>query len=72
MNVLPFDKQVAIISALTEGCSIRTTERLTGVHRDTIMRLAARVGFGAIEPSSDSAALPVELTRTRREHIMNL
>jgi IS1 family transposase len=49
MNVLPFDKQVAIISALTEGCSIRTTERLTGVHRDTIMRLAARVGFGAIK-----------------------
>jgi IS1 family transposase len=49
MNVLPFDKQVAIISALTEGCSIRTTERLTGVHRDTTMRLAARVGFGAIK-----------------------
>jgi IS1 family transposase len=49
MNVLPFDKQVAIVSALTEGCSIRTTERLTGVHRDTIMRLAARVGFGAIK-----------------------
>ena len=37
MNVLPFDKQVAIISALIEGCSIRSTERLTGVHRDTIM-----------------------------------
>ena len=39
MNILPRDKQVAIISALTEGCSIRSTERLTGVHRDTIMRL---------------------------------
>ena len=47
MNILPFDRQVAVISALTEGCSIRTTERLTGIHRDTIMRLAARVGFGA-------------------------
>jgi hypothetical protein len=44
MNVLPFDKQVAIISALTEGCSIRAVERLTGVHRDTIMRLGLRVG----------------------------
>lgn len=44
MNVLPFDKQVAIISALTEGCSIRTVERMTGVHRDTIMRLQLRVG----------------------------
>ena len=49
MNVLPFDRQVAVISALTEGCSIRSTERLTGIHRDTIMRLAARVGFGDIK-----------------------
>jgi hypothetical protein len=49
MNVLPFDQQVTVISALTEGCSIRAVERLTGVHRDTILRLAARVGFGAIK-----------------------
>lgn len=27
-----------------EGCSIRSTERITGVHRDTIMRLIVRVG----------------------------
>ncbi len=46
MNILPFDKQVAAISALTEGCSIRATERLTSVHRDTIMRLGVRVGEG--------------------------
>jgi len=46
MNVLPFDKQVRIISALTEGCSIRSTERLTDTHRDTVMRLSARVGDG--------------------------
>ena len=46
MNILPFDKQIAAISALTEGISIRATERLTGIHRDTIMRLGARVGEG--------------------------
>lgn len=46
MNVLPFTKQVEVISALTEGMSIRATERLTGIHRDTIMRLGARVGTG--------------------------
>ena len=46
MNVLPRDKQVEIIAALTEGCSIRAVERLTGVHRDTIMRLGTRVGMG--------------------------
>jgi hypothetical protein len=46
MNVLPFDQQVRIIAALTEGCSIRSTERLLEVHRDSIMRLSARVGQG--------------------------
>ena len=44
MNILSFDKQVAAISALTEGVSIRATERLTDMHRDTIMRLGLRVG----------------------------
>ncbi len=46
MNILPFDQQIAAISALTEGVSIRATERLTGIHRDTIMRLGVRVGEG--------------------------
>ena len=46
MNILPFDKQIQAISALTEGCSIRATERLTGTHRDTIMRLGVKVGEG--------------------------
>jgi IS1 family transposase len=46
MNILPREKQMAVISALTEGCSIRATERLTGIHRDTIMRLGVRVGDG--------------------------
>jgi hypothetical protein len=46
MNILPFDKQVAVIAALTEGMSIRSVERLTGIHRDTVMRLSVRVGLG--------------------------
>lgn len=49
MNVLPRDLQVQIIAALTEGCSIRAVERLTGVHRDTIMRLGVRIGLGCEE-----------------------
>jgi hypothetical protein len=36
MNILSRDKQIAVISALTEGCSIRSVERLTDIHRDTI------------------------------------
>jgi len=43
MNILPRDKQVEIG---TEGCSIRAVERMTGIHRDTIMRLGFRVGVG--------------------------
>ncbi len=49
MNNLPRDKQIEIIAALSEGMSIRAIERLTGVHRDTIMRLGARVGRGCAE-----------------------
>jgi IS1 family transposase len=44
MNALPRLKQQAIIHLLVEGNSIRSIERLTGVHRDTIMRLAVNVG----------------------------
>jgi IS1 family transposase len=49
MNVLSRDQQIQIIACLTEGQSIRATERLTGIHRDTIMRLGARVGRGCAE-----------------------
>lgn len=43
-NILSFEKQVAAVSALAEGSSIRSIERMTGIHRDTIMRLGIRVG----------------------------
>ncbi|MGD0142245.1 MAG: transposase [Rhizomicrobium sp.] len=46
MNILSREKQIEAISALCEGVSIRATERLTGVNRETVMRLGARVGFG--------------------------
>jgi IS1 family transposase len=45
-NVLGTDKQIAIIGSLAEGSSIRSIERVTGVHRDTIMRLGVRIGKG--------------------------
>jgi hypothetical protein len=38
MNILSGDNQIEILACLTEGMSIRSTERITGVHRDTIMR----------------------------------
>src|SRR3954468_20693821 len=46
MNVLSRDQQIHVIACLTEGMSIRAVERMTGIHRDTIMRLGAKVGEG--------------------------
>jgi IS1 family transposase len=43
-NILPFNKKVSVIAALAEGASIRSIERMTGIHRDTVMRLGVRVG----------------------------
>lgn len=43
-NHLKREKKLAVIAALVEGNSIRSVERLTGVHRDTVMRLALKVG----------------------------
>src|ERR1035438_3620678 len=45
-NNLSTDKQIAIIGSLCEGSSIRSIERMTDVHRDTIMRLGVKVGQG--------------------------
>jgi IS1 family transposase len=44
MYILKPEKQEMAIAALVEGSSIRSVERMTGIHRDTIMRLMVRVG----------------------------
>ncbi|HTT76027.1 MAG TPA: IS1 family transposase [Candidatus Binataceae bacterium] len=41
---MSIERQAQVISALVEGNSIRSTERMTGIHRDTIMRLTVRIG----------------------------
>ena len=48
VNVLPDDKRLAVLAALCEGNSERVTERMTGVNRQTIGRLALRFGEGAV------------------------
>lgn len=44
MNTLKPEKRLAVIGALVEGNSVRSVERMTGVHRDTILRLLVKVG----------------------------
>jgi IS1 family transposase len=43
-NILKTEKKVAAISMLCEGASIRAVERITGIQKKTIGRLALRVG----------------------------
>jgi transposase-like protein len=38
------EKAVAVGEHIAEGCGIRQTERLTGVHRDTVMRYVRKAG----------------------------
>lgn len=46
MNKLNSEREQQVIAALVEGNSIRSVERMSGVHRDTIVRLMVRVGDG--------------------------
>ena len=61
------DKQIAITAALAGGSCIRAIERMTGVHRDTIMRLAVRIGLVLKVPPAVSP-----LTRARVAHMQEL
>jgi IS1 family transposase len=44
MNTLQLEKKTSVLSLLAEGNSIRSIERVTGVHRDTICRLLVQAG----------------------------
>src|SRR2546427_12425815 len=57
MYTLSIQEKVTVVTALTEGNSIRSIERMTGIHRDTIMRLLVATG-------NNCAAL---MDRTMRE-----
>ncbi|MCX6174743.1 MAG: hypothetical protein NTZ27_08350 [Ignavibacteriales bacterium] len=53
MNKLSIEKQVLILQSLCEGNSIRSTERLSNTHRDTIMRLLVSAGNRAQETMNE-------------------
>jgi len=40
---LPLDKALLCLNMLVEGSSVRAIERITGVHRDTVLDLMVRV-----------------------------
>ena len=49
MNNLQVERQIQVISALVEGNSIRATVRMTGVAKDTVTKLLARIGQACAE-----------------------
>ena len=68
MNKLKSEKKEAVISALVEGNSIRSTERMTGVHRDTIMRTLVDVGTGCAR-LMDERMRELELSQVQVDEI---
>lgn len=47
-NRLKAEKKELIVKCLVDGMSVRAIERITGVHRDTIIRLMVRLGNGCM------------------------
>jgi IS1 family transposase len=68
MNRLSLDRRTQIVSALVEGNSIRSIERMTGTHRDTIMRLLVEVGTGCAK-LQDEALRNLECKRIQVDEI---
>ena len=73
---LPDGKAHAVLQHLTDGCGVRQTERLAGVHRDTVMRLGKKAGEHArsahdelvsVSPPDDQAAAGREVVLRRQE-----
>lgn len=44
MNKLATEKRTAVVRALVEGCSIRATVRMTGVAKNTVIKLLGNLG----------------------------
>jgi hypothetical protein len=60
---VPEDKALLAIQLLIEGTSIRTVERITNLHRDTILRLLVLAGERCI------ALMDTTMRNLRCEHI---
>lgn len=54
MNRLSLPRRSQVIQCLVEGNSIRSTDRMTDAHRDTVMRLLVEVGAGCAQLSNES------------------
>jgi hypothetical protein len=53
---LPVDRALLVLHLLTEGCSVRAIERITGTEKRTIRQLLVQVGEGCerLTPTASS------------------
>jgi hypothetical protein len=49
MNKINHQKRTEVITALVEGCSINATCRMTGVSKNTVLKLLVRVGHACAD-----------------------
>jgi len=67
-NVISTAKKVAVISALVEGCSVRSASRMTGVSKGAVLRLLVSVG-NACQAYQDATIRNVAAKRVQVDEI---
>jgi IS1 family transposase len=67
-NIISTAKKVAVISALVEGCSIRSASRMTGVSKGAVLRLLVSVG-NACQAYQDATIRNVPAKRIQVDEI---
>ena len=60
---LPEEKVLAMLEHIAEGCGVRKTGRLLGVHRDTVMRYSRLAGGHARRIHDELVAVSPRYTR---------
>src|ERR1019366_8876204 len=68
MNKLTKEEQVRVVSCLVEGNSLRSTVRMTGIHRTTIQKLLVDLGK-ACSAYQDKVFRNLKLTRIQCDEI---
>lgn len=51
------EKAIAVLEHVADGCGVRQTERLVGVHRDTVTRYIRKAGDHAVAAHDELVAL---------------
>ena len=51
------EKAIALLEHVADGCGVRQTERLVGVHRDTVTRYIRKAGDHAKSAHDELVAL---------------